>query len=69
MYCVGLYSRFNKLEIDWEILRGNASDAYPRAIAFPTEEEIKNRLDHREIDSRDISLCVCQLLSDNNNKL
>ena len=27
----------------------------------------KNRLDHRENDSRAISSCVCQLLSDSNN--
>ena len=69
MYCVDLYSRFNKLEIDWEILLGKASDALPASRRFSTEGEIKNRLDHREIDNRDISLCVCQLLSDNNNKL
>ena len=52
MYCVDLYSRFNKLEIDWEILLGKASDALPASRRFSTEGEIKNRLDHREIDSR-----------------
>ena len=34
MYCVDLYSRFNKLEIDWEILLGKASDALPEPSLF-----------------------------------
>ena len=34
LYCVGLYSRFNKLEIDWEILLGKASDAPPETSLF-----------------------------------
>ena len=34
MYCVDLYSRFNKLEIDREILLGKASDVPARAVAF-----------------------------------
>ena len=44
MYCVDLYSRFNKLEIDWEILLGNASDDLPASPRFSTESglEINN---------------------------
>ena len=34
MYCVGLYSRFNKLEIDREILLGKAFDATPEPSLF-----------------------------------
>ena len=67
MYCVDLYSRFNKLEIDREILLGKASDA-PRAVAFRLRGlgNQKNRLDHRNNDSRAVSSCVCLLLSDSN---
>ena len=34
MYCVDLYSRFNKLEIDRGILLGKASDAPPELSLF-----------------------------------
>ena len=37
MYCVGLYSRFNKLENDPKILLGKASDALLASPRFSTE--------------------------------
>ena len=54
---------------DWKILLGKASDAPPEPSLFDRVglEIKKNRLDHRENDSRAVSSCVCQLLSDSNN--
>ena len=56
---------------DWKILLGKATDAPPEPSLFDRVglEIKKNRLDHRENDSRAVSSCVCQLLSDSNNKI
>ena len=50
----------------------SARQPMPRPSPHSSTEELrnqKNRLDHRENDSRAISSCACQLLSDSNEKI
>ena len=53
---------------DWKILLGTTTNAPPEPSLFDRVglEIKKNRLDHRENDSRSIYCRVCQLLSESN---
>ena len=53
---------------DWKILLGTTTNAPPEPSLFDrvSLEIKKNRLYHRENDSRAVSFCVCQVLSDSN---